>query len=263
MTTTVVVSTHLDDAVLSCFGIVAEASSVVTVFAGIPPAGALGEWDLKTGATDAAMRMRIRRREDEDALRETNARAVHLDLLEGQHTDAIHVPPASPDAICRALAPHVDDADFVYAPVGLGHPEHLLVRDAVLTLRPDATLYADLPHALQVDPAFELMNALTSARQESERLLSLSSHARKLDACHCYRTQLEPLAALYGPLTTNSALRTEVLWSLPRSRPIELQPRTPARTWPSIPIDSALGDVAVTRGPSVVLARLRHRFERA
>ncbi|HEV2592443.1 MAG TPA: hypothetical protein VGU02_11175 [Gaiellaceae bacterium] len=228
----VVVSTHLDDAVLSCFGIVAGASAVVTVLAGIPFPGVLGEWDAHTGATDSAIRMHTRRREDESALLATKARAVHLDLLEAQYTDAMNIPPTSPDAICRALAVHLRNADSVYAPMGLGHPEHMIVRDAVLTLRPDATLYADLPFAFAVDPEVELVNDLTSARQRSERLLSLSNHARKLDACDCYRSQLDGLTALHGSFRTTAGLRTEVLWSLPRPRSTELRTQQPAQALP-------------------------------
>jgi LmbE family N-acetylglucosaminyl deacetylase len=259
----VVVSTHLDDAVFSCFGIVAGASSVVTVFAGVPPPTALGDWDVQTGATDAAARMRLRRREDENALLETNARPVHLQLLESQHTAALHLPPTRLHEICRALAPHIDDADYVYAPMGLGHPEHQLVRDAVLALRADAALYADLPYALRMDPDIESRTALTSARQRSERTLSVSSHARKLDACRRYRTQLEPLTALHGDFMTTAGLRTEVLWSLPRPAS---EPRFPPPIQAPAPASSAepaLSAVPLTRGPARVLARLLQSLERA
>ena len=78
---TVVVSTHLDDAVLSCYRELGPETIVVTVFAGIPPPGEPGSWDRRTGATDSTARMRERRTEDIEALALSGSRAVHLDLL--------------------------------------------------------------------------------------------------------------------------------------------------------------------------------------
>src|SRR5919109_876181 len=78
----VVLSPHLDDAVFSCWHIVGEEKArVVTVFAGIPPAGTpLPRWDEMTGATDPATRVRERIAEDEAALGD----GIRLELLDSQ-----------------------------------------------------------------------------------------------------------------------------------------------------------------------------------
>ena len=59
MSRTVVVSPHLDDAVLSCGGRLAdEPAHVITMFAGIPDdVGALPMWDRVTGATSSHHRV--------------------------------------------------------------------------------------------------------------------------------------------------------------------------------------------------------------
>ena len=51
---TIILSPHFDDAVLSCWHLLASAGEVlvVNVFAGEPPAGTLGWWDELAGASD-------------------------------------------------------------------------------------------------------------------------------------------------------------------------------------------------------------------
>src|SRR5919198_411001 len=143
--TAVVISPHFDDAVLSCWHVLqADVDRrVVTVFAGVPSPGTSGWWDRLTGAGDSAERVRERRREDARALGLAGASSVELDLLDGQYRrngEALELE--------HSLAGHLADADSVYAPAGIGWPaDHALVRSAVLGLRPDARLYADLPHA--------------------------------------------------------------------------------------------------------------------
>src|SRR5205807_10094736 len=83
---TVVVSTHLDDAVLSCWSVLDAPGDVVvvTVFTGGPPPGTLTEWDRDSGAADSAERMIQRVEEDRAALRVAGREPVHVGLLEGQ-----------------------------------------------------------------------------------------------------------------------------------------------------------------------------------
>jgi pimeloyl-ACP methyl ester carboxylesterase len=59
---TIILSPHFDDAVLSCWHLLASAGEVlvVNVFAGEPPAGTLGWWDELAGASDSAAAVRQR-----------------------------------------------------------------------------------------------------------------------------------------------------------------------------------------------------------
>ena len=65
--TTVILSPHLDDAVLSCWHVLTQPGEVVviTVFAGVPTGlTAPAWWDRYTGATDSGERVRERIEED-------------------------------------------------------------------------------------------------------------------------------------------------------------------------------------------------------
>jgi hypothetical protein len=221
----VVLSPHLDDAVLSCWHALDDAT-VVSVFAGVPDEGTAGWWDSLTGAQSSAARVRERHREDDDALGLAGASAVRLGLLDEQY----RLNGASP-GVATALAEHVRDADEVYAPLGLFlGDDHRLVRQAALELRGDTILYADHPHAgiwglpawvtgedeaaeLDVDAAWR--HRMTEAGLEPEarrpvvHALADDDFERKLSGVRSYRTQV---AALEREAPFDQ-LRWEVTWT--------------------------------------------------
>jgi LmbE family N-acetylglucosaminyl deacetylase len=221
----VVLSPHLDDAVLSCWHALDEAT-VLTVFAGVPNSGTAGWWDSLTGSHDSAARMRERHREDEGALALAGADTVRLEFLDEQYRQNGASPP-----LAEALADHLRDADEVYAPLGLFlGDDHRLVRQAAFELRPDTRVYADHPHAgiwglpgwvtgqdgaseLDVDAAWR--HRMTEAGLEPETLrpvvheLDDESFDHKLAAVRSYRTQV---AALEREAPFDQ-LRWEVTWT--------------------------------------------------
>ncbi|SDE36381.1 PIG-L deacetylase family protein [Paraburkholderia lycopersici] len=83
----IVVSPHLDDAVLGCAGLIARCpgSIVCTVFAGEPPAPMHTQRDEASGFADAQEAVRARKREDERALAMCGATPLWLDFLDGQY----------------------------------------------------------------------------------------------------------------------------------------------------------------------------------
>src|SRR6266851_468967 len=151
-----VVSAHLDDAVLSCYGVLSPAATVVTVFAGFPPPGTLGSWDAAGGATDSRQRIAERREEDSNALARSGATPVHMEFPDVQYVSMGAVVAPTADSLESALREHLSEATAVFAPSALSarrrpawlrrrrYSDHKLVRNAVLAVRPDATLYADL-----------------------------------------------------------------------------------------------------------------------
>ena len=146
--TDLVLSAHLDDAVLSCGGRLGPGSTVVTLFAGRPPRGTLAEWDVRTGATDSSERIAARWEEDRRALALLGARGVRLPLLCAQYREAAPDPPAT----VRLLAPFAASADALWLPAAVGaHPDHVFTRDVGLELAEHAgvpvQLYADLPYS--------------------------------------------------------------------------------------------------------------------
>jgi hypothetical protein len=223
----VVLSPHLDDAVLSCWHLLAGGdTTVVTVFAGVPQSGTCGWWDRLTGASDSPARVRERLDEDSKALALAAASSVRLDLLDEQYRTNGDVP-----TVAEALAEHVRDADAVYAPLGviLGL-DHALVRDAALALRDDVRIYADHPHAgiwglpdwvtgggaatkLDVDAAWRqgMIDAGLDpgALRPGVTTLEAQAFESKLAAVRLYRTQVEALER-EAPL---DQLRWEVTWT--------------------------------------------------
>jgi LmbE family N-acetylglucosaminyl deacetylase len=219
----IVVSAHLDDAVLSAYAVLSPAASVLTVFAGFPPRGALGAWDAEGGATDSWARIAERREEDRSALELSGAGLVHLDFPDSQYVALGVAPAPTLDALVAALRPYLDEAREVFAPSGLSanrrwrrsrRSDHTLVRDAVLEVRPDATLYADLPYALHRPGGFALPRAVSGANRREERSqLADELAAQKIEAVRCYRTQLRQLVERFGDFITLSGLGSEVYWA--------------------------------------------------
>ena len=154
----VVVSPHLDDAVLSAaVQLMRPGARVITVFAGRPPEGSpVGAWDRLTGAADARQRVEDRWLEDDEAMSVLGvADPVRLDFPDGQHLADASVRPDL-DAVTEALRAHLADAREVWVPAGIGgHPDHLASRDAavaavVAAAQPDAVVhhYADVPYSV-------------------------------------------------------------------------------------------------------------------
>jgi LmbE family N-acetylglucosaminyl deacetylase len=208
----VILSPHLDDAVWSCFSLLAREEDVVvaTVFAGIPD-GEPGWWDVQCGITDSAAHVRDRRSEDAAVLASLGHAAVHLELLDGQYRDE----PVAGEEIVRALAERVPAVRRVYSPGGIGHPDHALVRDAGALLRErgvPVTIYTDYCYSTREGwPTFVRPDGRPEADEQwrasighlvGDRLahprvvrLTDAESGRKLEAMRGYVTQFENIEA--------------------------------------------------------------------
>jgi LmbE family N-acetylglucosaminyl deacetylase len=135
----VIVSPHLDDAVLGCarFMAVHAGLTVVTVFAGNPPEypDPMRVWDVQSGFQPGDDVMAVRRTEDDAALSIVAATPVHLDFIE--HTYLPGNRPESPETIVEGLAPALATLDptLVVAPFGLANPDHDVVHRACMLAR--------------------------------------------------------------------------------------------------------------------------------
>jgi LmbE family N-acetylglucosaminyl deacetylase len=149
---TVVVSAHLDDAVLSASGrLMAGDAWVLTVFAGFPaPGGDVPFWDRLTGATDSRQRVAERHAEDDEALGVLGVQTVRLDEVDEQYRSG----PVDPDVLARRMADAMAGVREVWLPAGVGgNNDHLAAREAgrqalQLLARPveQVRLYADVPY---------------------------------------------------------------------------------------------------------------------
>ena len=196
---------------MSCWSLIDGAAdvAVVTVFTGGPEPGFLGAWDNESGAPDSATRMEQRRAEDRAALALAGCAYVHLGLLEVEYGGG----ECPPNALAEVLA----DAPVVYAPAGIGlrhvNKEHGRVRDAVLSLRPDAVLYADQPYCgFRADT--QLPPELAAGRRAEVVALTPEQRERKSRAIACYAGELRMLERpeSFGPFADPASLGHEVLW---------------------------------------------------
>ncbi|MEA2150703.1 MAG: hypothetical protein QOD69_2533 [Solirubrobacteraceae bacterium] len=236
-----VVSPHLDDAVLSSGATIAAARTevvVCTVFAGLPepPLSAPArEFHAVCGLGDDAVA--ARRAEDRAALALLGAQALHWDLLDGiyrrrgagwlieqlgSHLDAATAfEPELADAIASALRELVrslrPSAVWTCAAIG-DHVDHRAVlaasRAACAAEGVALHLWEDLPYAIG-RPAPPIGEALVAEPADL---------AAKLDAIGCYRSQL---GMLFGEADWRTAFQeharmrrqshgaTELIWAAP------------------------------------------------
>lgn len=233
---TVVLSPHLDDAVLGAFTVLAGAGEVlvVNVCDGVPPAGHASDWVRLCGGSDDAEQMRLRFGEDRAALATVGRRAIGLGFLEADERSL----QADPEAIAGALAAAVPAASRLIAPVGMGsHPDHLAASAAAagFAARLPVELYADIPYALgagwpswvsgadrdpHVEPNVTWERALARvpvARTALKPLvitLDEATRAAKARALACYASQIGALAGGSHRVFDDLALRHEVRWSV-------------------------------------------------
>jgi LmbE family N-acetylglucosaminyl deacetylase len=233
---TVILSPHLDDAVLSCWHVLTQPGEVmvINVFAGVPtgreePAW----WDRYTGAADSGERVRERIEEDRRALSLAGRIPVNLDLLDEQYRDG-----EPPPSLTGRLREVIEPGALVYAPATFAdHVDHRLVGAAALELRAQGravSLYADLPHAnargwpqwvtetspsASKDPvgaSWDRCLAGTGVSPMAPKVhdLDAEAYARKLAAVRMYTTQVAALTEYAGrPLSDHDALGYEVFWA--------------------------------------------------
>jgi LmbE family N-acetylglucosaminyl deacetylase len=145
----VIVSPHLDDAVLGCGGFMSAhpGVSVVTVFAGNPPQypDPMRLWDVQCGFEPGDDVMDARRREDNAALTVLAATPLHLDFVEYTYNPGDE--PVKPDVVAAGLGPALRELEpsLVLAPFGLANPDHDVVHRACMLVRDEFSDAGDAP----------------------------------------------------------------------------------------------------------------------
>ncbi len=201
----VVVSPHLDDAVLSCsrFMAVHPGAHVITVFAGNPPQypDPMRLWDVQSGFEPGEDVMEARRNEDHNALALLDATPHHLDFIE--HTYLPNDTPVAPDVIAPVLRDAIQGLapTLVLAPFGLANPDHDVTHRACMRVRDELAdnvawwLYQDFGYhyipgmlAWRTSQLFRRGIWPTPVCPEID-----GDDARKLAAVECYPTQLYAL----------------------------------------------------------------------
>lgn len=159
----VVLSPHLDDAILSTFHVLTSGDpvQVVNVFAGVPPPGTeTGMWGRLCGYDDAHDYGEARIREDVAALDSVGVAPVYLPLAENSVRTTLGDQPPSVDVLLGEIEAVAPRASLVLAPLGGAdkpHPDHVLVRTVAIDLLYDGmpvALYADFPHVCKARGAW-------------------------------------------------------------------------------------------------------------
>jgi LmbE family N-acetylglucosaminyl deacetylase len=222
------VSPHLDDAILSCAALVhrAESIEVLTIFAGSPDPPQRGWWDERCGFENSTESMATRRREDAAAYAGTPHRLEYLELLELQHVPGRTTDDR--DEIARAMRTWLGDrpTGTVALPAGAGcpmgrlarwrrrlrretcsppqHPDHVFVRDIGLEIVGDssatALLYEELPYLWGGAADAEAANAAAAGGRRADRLEIDIDRERKAQRIAAYASQIPHISPDEGRL---------------------------------------------------------------
>lgn len=228
----VVLSPHLDDAVLSAYAQVAAGARVVSIFAGVPSEAAPATgWDLMCGFASPAAHARARIDEDERVMSEHASSWERWGFMDWQNRE--YGPRPEPE-LAELLREATSEGDELWAPVSVlspsPHPDHMLTRDAAIASGRAVVLYADLPHCLKQVGAWPAPIGIASpprAWMEAPALtftanrvdLALATVERKAEAMRAYASQFKPLGRLRdqasrGVLRRPEVYGVEVFWRL-------------------------------------------------
>jgi LmbE family N-acetylglucosaminyl deacetylase len=209
-------SPHLDDAVLSAGGLIADQTKagipveIWTFMSGIPDDEQLTDFAREMhavwGTTDAKETIRIRREEDRRAAARVGARAVHFEFLDciyrrgkngqGLYESAVFIPPHAEDAdlpaqIAQTMIAWLKPDDVAVTQLALGgHVDHILVRKAAEMLNRQLVYDVDIPYSLRHP---EEMGTKTAEMKESLQPVSEAGLTAWLDAIEAYASQLSSL----------------------------------------------------------------------
>jgi LmbE family N-acetylglucosaminyl deacetylase len=147
------ISPHLDDAVLSCGQLIStrRGSTIVTVLAGFP-LGAHAGWSAQTTGLPIAKDANLKRREeDQRASLVLGAQTVWGAFLAREYESVASASERAREVqefIAAAVA--ASDARSIFLPLGVTHPDHVTVSDAALFAVRDSKMesyiYMDMPY---------------------------------------------------------------------------------------------------------------------
>lgn len=208
-------ASHYDDAVLSagCFMAGRPDCHVVTVFAGMPKdEEMLTEYDKNCGFESAAQALNVRKDENNEALAFLSATSESLDLVDNGYGE-----PFNESALLRKVGALMLNPNFelILAPIGISHPDHERLGDAVAKLAPTTRtpvyLWEDLPDRVTwPERVVERMGVLPKMALD---FLGDGSMVAKIRALTCYRSQI-------GLINTYNTFVPERFWRLEKP-PVE------------------------------------------
>ena len=222
-----IVSPHFDDAVFSCGALLATHPDAVvcTVFAAPPEPDMHTEWDRKAGFASAHTSVHARTLEDDKALDVLDAVPVRMPFRDGQYLDS---PSISRLAAALEETIYRSTANTLVMPLGLHHPDHVLVFDACCEILPRLShltwfAYADAIHRCQpgvvdarlADLAERSIVATPAHPVATGHTIGAERQALlKREAVYAYESQLRA----FGPDGWEDVFGAERYWQLSASR---------------------------------------------
>lgn len=217
----VVLSPHLDDAVLSCGGWMTALAGVRvevwTLFAGAPWWGGyspLAQWLHQVSGARGRALARIRRREDRNACRVLGVGWRHFHWRDavyrrrrdgsfsyetGRQLRWVGEDEELVDGIAGVLARRMGDGDRLVVPLGVGrHVDHLIGREAAERSGVRGlSYYIEFPYGLRHR---DEVAALVAGMEMDAYEVDSSALERWVRGVACYRSQLPMLEEAVGPV---------------------------------------------------------------
>lgn len=177
---TAILSAHTDDAIFSLGDYIQQLNNVtiVSVFSGIPP------MSLDNGV--GYKKHNLLRHEHEEA-----CKVLGVEIINGDFVDDVYQPRPTMEEIAKWLLEVLPNFDNVIAPIGIHHPDHILLRETLFRLGITVDhWYMDLPYAViypsekrdLVEKHFKFKHR-TSIHEEVSDL--------KNKAIQCYKSQIQ------------------------------------------------------------------------
>jgi LmbE family N-acetylglucosaminyl deacetylase len=222
----VIVSPHLDDAVLSAGQAIAgwPGATILTVASHAPREPMSTDYDQRSGFSSAREACYRRRMEDRAACAVLGASAVHLGMVDGQYGTPLtdDLGPLQGDLLIAKLTSAYFDIQpaVMVCPLGLVHPDHLgvaewcrhlLADDLIENFGTEVWVYEDQPSRVlypeSVEPALDRWR--NAGWKMTLDFLGTAPLDQKEEAVRCYASQL-------WALDLHAVLCPERLWRLER-----------------------------------------------
>jgi LmbE family N-acetylglucosaminyl deacetylase len=225
LTCLLVLSPHFDDAAMGAGHLVASYPSVTvaTVMGGWPPAypEEPSEWDALGGFVAGDDVVAVRRQEDAAAMEVLEARHAWLEFPDHQYLAPGDRP--TPADVAPALVALIDDIapTAVFAPMGLGNPDHVVVHEAALLAReerPGPAWFCYEDHGYKHIPGLLAWRVAKLLRSQPWATPAIIPHDpdedRKRRAIWCYTSQIAPLEQDHALTARMEGRVPEQFWRL-------------------------------------------------